>query len=68
MTKDILKIKMCSPDRDAVCLQGGCVYCDNGKFIGVASLEAYAKKHKLLDAFKYGYNSRWPNRIKKVAE
>lgn len=58
--KAIKSVKMCkNPDR--ICLQGGCLFCDAGKFQSVKSLKKYAIKNDMLDDFEYGLRQGWPN-------
>ena len=35
--------RICWPNPDATCLEGGCMYCENGRFRDLAAIEKYAR-------------------------
>jgi hypothetical protein len=65
--------RICWPDPDATCLEGGCGYCNDHPFRAVESIRRYAAKrgtlvHRgnglrvdALAAFRYGMRSDWNN-------
>lgn len=54
------KVRMCTRP-GAVCLQGGCLYCPDGTWRMVKSLEAWAIKNGTYADFEYGWRNGWPN-------
>lgn len=64
--------KICWPDPDSVCLEGGCGYCNSGVWKSVEAIEVYAYKVgiKTLEgggtadyprSFRWGRDYGWPN-------
>jgi hypothetical protein len=64
--------RICWPNPDATCLNGGCSYCNDHPFRTLASIERYARKagvlpHRgngeddALHAFQYGYSNQFFN-------
>lgn len=56
-----MKRRICWPYPDAVCLQGGCGYCNLSPFRSVGTLYAYARERNLLDALDYGISNNFFN-------
>lgn len=71
-----LEIRMCWPNPDNVCLEGGCAHCAEGsdaRWIPLDEVMVYADKHRvatmgrhgqmgsLYDAFTYGMHHDWHN-------
>lgn len=46
--------RICWPNPDEVCLQGGCLYCEDGKLVSLDNIRNYAFSHDLIEAFMYG--------------
>lgn len=60
---DVVARKICS-GYDSVCLEGGCGYCDQGKWRSVSVIEQEvrkAKNLKLLAAFSWGLRHEFAN-------
>lgn len=56
--------RICWPNPDAVCLQGGCGYCNTYRFRNVTSIEKWVdKQHRpeLTESFQYGQTNNWFN-------
>jgi hypothetical protein len=64
--------RICWPDPDATCLEGGCVYCNENRFRKVSTIKRYAEKAGVLpnrgtgekdatEAFNYGFSRNWNN-------
>lgn len=69
--------KICWPKPDATCVEGGCLYCDQGQWVNISRLRAYcerlqAKGHELMNrgdgktqppmkAYQYGAEHGWGN-------
>lgn len=53
--------KICWPDPDAVCIEGGCGYCNRYRYQSVDRIERFAQKNGLMDAFDFGLNHNWNN-------
>lgn len=55
-----IEIRMCWPDPDDVCLQGGCIYCPDGKWVPLEEVHAYADRHRVAEPGRTaGVTSRW---------
>lgn len=72
-TRVITHRRICWPDPDATCLEGGCSYCDGYPLRLVSEIRIYAERAGVLpnrargekpaiDAFVRGLKSGWPNR------
>ena len=68
----IVKRRICWPNPDATCLEGGCSYCNGHDFQTVAAIRRYAESAGVLPnrahgeqpaikAFHYGLQSGWNN-------
>lgn len=53
--------KICWPTPDAVCMQGGCGYCNDNPMRSIITVRAYARTHDMMKDFRYGEDTRWPN-------
>lgn len=60
--------RICWPDFDRTCLEGGCGYCNKNPFRNVTSIERAVKRGKglgaiadLQRAFDYGLKHNWHN-------
>lgn len=47
-------IKICWPNPDRVCLQGGCIYCQDNVGQILSEVRKYAKDKKMTEDFEYG--------------
>jgi hypothetical protein len=58
----ITKRRICWPYPDAVCLQGGCLYCNDYPFKSVSVIQQHAEQSdELWKAFEWGQLNGWPN-------
>jgi hypothetical protein len=64
--------RICWPNPDATCLEGGCGYCNENPFRKVSTIENYAKKSGIVQnrgigekdalvAFNNGWRDNWNN-------
>ena len=53
--------RICWPNPDAVCLAGGCVYCNDHLFIALPVVENYARSIDAYKAYRYGELREWFN-------
>lgn len=65
--------RICWPNPDATCLEGGCMYCNDYKFRSVDSIWRYCEREYIvynrgddqqrdpLDVFKWGHERNWSN-------
>lgn len=53
--------RICWPNPDEVCLEGGCMYCNDNPFKLVDDIEVYAEARDLMDSFIYGGSRNWNN-------
>lgn len=53
--------RICWPMPDEVCLEGGCIYCNDKPFKSVEDIRMYAEAGGLLDSFDYGQARNWNN-------
>lgn len=60
--------RICWPNPDAVCLQGGCLYCDYYPFRDVDTIRRYADRRGLLKDFLWGQEWGWPNIAKRTVK
>src|SRR4051794_35089413 len=62
--------RICWPDPDATCLDGGCGWCDQGKWIDLVTIERFAHRAGVLQnrgagekeavqAYNYGLSHSW---------
>lgn len=74
-----MQLKICWPNPDATCLEGGCIHCESdGMWVDVAVLKQWASTASDLaqrgvdtpksahDAFRYGAQSGWWNMLKRA--
>lgn len=52
--------RICWPP-DEVCLEGGCLFCNDSPYRYVSAIEDYAIEHGMLEAFDYGKRHGWNN-------
>lgn len=58
------RIRICWPDPDFICLQGGCIHCaDSNRVISVVAVARYAEKQELDEEFAYGLERNWRGRL-----
>jgi hypothetical protein len=55
--------RICWPDPDAVCLQGGCSYCNEGDFQTLRTIYRYARDHDMLRDYNIGWDNYWYGRV-----
>jgi hypothetical protein len=66
------KRRICWPNPDATCLEGGCGYCNDNPFRAISTIKRYAEKAGVLqnrgigekdamEAFNNGLNADWNN-------
>lgn len=60
-----IKRKICWPDPDGVCMEGGCTYCNDGRFILIETIKKIARRKGMIEEFNYGGKDNWPNVLKK---
>jgi hypothetical protein len=60
--------RICWPDFDNTCLEGGCQYCNGNPFRSVASIERAVQRRAdqnadggLMQSFDRGHRHRWGN-------
>jgi hypothetical protein len=58
MPKEMVSRRICWPTPDAVCLQGGCGYCNDSRFRSLNTIRKYAESNGLLQDYIWGYQ-RW---------
>jgi hypothetical protein len=46
--------RICWPTPDEVCLQGGCLYCNDRPFRTLLQIRVYAREAGYLAAYNYG--------------
>lgn len=61
--KGIKKRRICWPNPDAVCLQGGCSYCNDCDYKFLHEIWKYAQNKNLESDYKIGRENNWYNRI-----
>jgi hypothetical protein len=44
----ISRRRICWPDPDATCLEGGCIHCNSNRFRYLATIERYAREAGIL--------------------
>jgi hypothetical protein len=72
--------RICWPEFDATCLEGGCGYCNDNPYRSMRSIERKAKKmgttynrgngkkRDPMEAFQYGRDHHWNNADSRVVE
>lgn len=55
--------RVCWPRPDAVCLQGGCGYCNDHDFRSLTEVFAYARSSGQTRDYWLGWDNYWWNRI-----
>jgi hypothetical protein len=55
--------RICWPNPDAVCLQGGCSYCNDYDFRPLAEVFRYARRTGQTSDYWLGWDNFWWNRI-----
>lgn len=76
--REHMQIKICWPDPDATCLEGGCTHCESdGEWVSVTTLKQWAyaagdlaqrgntTKKPADAAFRYGAETGWFNMVKR---
>jgi hypothetical protein len=67
----ITKRRICWPDPDATCLEGGCTYCDENPFRSLREIRLYAEtagvfpnralgERTALAAYEWGLENNFP--------
>jgi hypothetical protein len=67
-----IKRKICWPNPDATCLEGGCGYCNYNPYRAISTIERYARNAGVVPnrgigekdawkAFSYGKQANWNN-------
>lgn len=59
MTKIIVARKICWPNPDATCLEGGCGYCNNYQFRKIEEIKEYAKNAGNVNNRGIGNQDAW---------
>lgn len=61
--RQMVRRRICWPDPDAVCLQGGCTYCNDSRMRSLNAIRAYAEQRdpKLRAAYWDGYDHHFYN-------
>lgn len=65
------KRRICWPEPDATCLEGGCIYCNDHDFVSLDAIRAYAQNAGVLqnrgsgeqdamEAFLWGLRNGFP--------
>lgn len=81
MSKAVEQRRICWPDFDATCLEGGCHYCNGNRFRNVSSIEQAVKAGKgharnrgngtaadLEWSLRYGRRHNWHNAESRMYE
>ena len=70
--------KICWPEPDSVCLEGGCIYCNGfGKWKNIGEVGAYAREvgiktyhpgvtRDYVASFRWGRDWGWPNTEQRI--
>lgn len=53
--------RICWPNPDEVCIEGGCIYCNDKPFKSVEEIEIYAEARYMLDSFRWAQTRNWNN-------
>lgn len=59
----IKKRRICWPNPDAVCLQGGCSYCNDEEYQPLYIIWKCAQTNNLEEDYKIGRENDWYGRI-----
>ena len=51
--------RICWPNPDSVCLEGGCIYCNDKPFRTYVEIQDYAEKVNLISSYNYGLSRNW---------
>lgn len=65
------QVRLCYPNPDIVCLEGGCIHCDNSATwwtTEVLEVYAFQQTARKWDAYLYGRGHMWHNRAKKLGD
>ena len=63
------QVMMCYPNPDVVCLEGGCIHCeDSHTWWTLDALRKYADDNDMMKAHKFGDRSSWWNLPKKMGD
>ena len=55
----VLQRRICWPDPDATCLEGGCIYCDDHPWRNYTTIEAYARRAGVVPNRGIGEKDAW---------
>jgi hypothetical protein len=61
MGSDIMYRRICWPTPDGVCMQGGCIYCNDNPYRHLNGILDYARSHGLTPAYNYGLSRAFNN-------
>lgn len=59
--KVITSRRICWPTPDGVCLEGGCLYCNDNPFIPISWIRNYAARNGLIADFARGAEMNFNN-------
>lgn len=51
--------KICWPDPDATCLEGGCIHCDTGPWKNYGTIANYARRAGVVPNRGFGEQDAW---------
>jgi hypothetical protein len=61
---DQAMIRICWPDPDKVCLQSGCIHCQDSLYrLRVTAVAEYASQYGMDEDFAYGLGVNWSARM-----
>lgn len=49
-----VKRRICWPNPDSVCLQGGCTHCNDKPFRDLEQIRRYAEANGMAESYRYG--------------
>jgi len=53
-------LRICWPEPDRVCLQSGCIHCEDSLHqLRISTIAAYAEEHDWGEDFGYGLQHNW---------
>lgn len=55
----ITKRRICWPDPDATCLEGGCIHCNANTFRSLTTIERYARRAGVVQNRGEGEKDAW---------
>jgi hypothetical protein len=58
---DITYRRICWPTPDGVCLEGGCLACNDNPYRHLAGILDYARTHDLITSYNIGESHQWHN-------